>query len=215
MKINIGTRSILFGVHQLFLHPIFVAIAWKRLYGFPKDPRLWACFFLHDVGYLGRSNMDGQEGEAHVELGARIVGRLFDGSRFVQPWWARWFFGAAPTRWRRPSRYQFFGLRVDRSVNTWEDLSMFHSRFYARAHDRLPSRLCFADKLSFATTPRWLYLLLARASGELDEYMKAARSGKYAKEQQAADDPRDWYDNVKRFVERYCDEMSGGNKIGS
>ncbi|MCP5119864.1 MAG: hypothetical protein GY953_54390, partial [bacterium] len=40
------------------------------------DPRLWAAFFLHDIGYWGKPNMDGAEGETHVELGARILGRL-------------------------------------------------------------------------------------------------------------------------------------------
>jgi hypothetical protein len=35
-----------------------------------------------------------------------------------------------------------------------------------------PSRLCFADKLAFALTPRWLYLPFARATGELAEYLR-------------------------------------------
>ena len=62
---NIGTKSILFGVHQFAIHPWFVALAWWRLYGFPFDPRLWVAFFLHDLGYWGKPNMDGPEGETH------------------------------------------------------------------------------------------------------------------------------------------------------
>ena len=30
-----GTMSLLMGGHQFFIHPIFVAAAWIRLYGFP------------------------------------------------------------------------------------------------------------------------------------------------------------------------------------
>ena len=37
-------------VHALWLHPFFTAEAWRRLYGFPWDVRLWA-FFVHDLGY--------------------------------------------------------------------------------------------------------------------------------------------------------------------
>lgn len=70
---RIGTRSVLYGAHCFFIHPWFVAEAWRRLYGFPFDPRLWVAFFVHDIGYLGKPNMDGPEGETHVELGARIM----------------------------------------------------------------------------------------------------------------------------------------------
>jgi len=50
---------------------------WNRLFGFPRDPRLWFAFALHDIGYIGRGDMDGPEGEEHVVLGARIMGSLF------------------------------------------------------------------------------------------------------------------------------------------
>lgn len=68
-----GTRSVLFGAHQFLIHPLCLARAWWRLYGFPWDPRLWLCFFVHDIGYLGKPNIDGPEGETHPYLGARIV----------------------------------------------------------------------------------------------------------------------------------------------
>jgi hypothetical protein len=41
------------------------------------DPRLWAAFFLHDVGYIGKGNLDGAEGETHPELGGIIMAGLF------------------------------------------------------------------------------------------------------------------------------------------
>lgn len=75
---KIGTKSILFGYHAFWLHPFFVAEAWRRLYGFPLDPRLWAAFFLHDIGYLGKPNMDGTEGKAHPFAGAIIMHYAFD-----------------------------------------------------------------------------------------------------------------------------------------
>lgn len=75
---KIGTKSVLFGAHQFLIHPWFVAWGWWTLYGFPCDPRLWVAFFVHDLGYIGKPNMDGPEGEKHPELGARIMGELFD-----------------------------------------------------------------------------------------------------------------------------------------
>ena len=74
---KVGTKSVLFGAHQFLIHPLFVLWAWYRLFGFPWDPRLWFAFVLHDIGYLGKPNMDGPEGERHVELGAVLMMRLF------------------------------------------------------------------------------------------------------------------------------------------
>lgn len=74
---NIGTKSILFGAHQFFIHPWFVAWAWWQLYGIPADFRLWIAFFVHDLGYWGKPNMDGPEGETHVEWAADLMGKLF------------------------------------------------------------------------------------------------------------------------------------------
>lgn len=101
---NIGTRSVLFGYHQFLLHPLFVALAWYRLHGFRAvkigvhvrvtnaerdewlredvrtslfDPRLWLAFFLHDLGYWGKPNMDGVEGEQHPFFAYRVMDRIF------------------------------------------------------------------------------------------------------------------------------------------
>jgi hypothetical protein len=76
--VTVGTKSVLFGAHCFLIHPLFVAAAWSKLYGFPWDLRLWAAFFLHDLGYVGKPDMDGPEGERHVEWGARVMHRLFD-----------------------------------------------------------------------------------------------------------------------------------------
>jgi len=41
--------------------------------------------FLHDLGYFFCNDVEGEEGEEHVQLGARIMGLLF-GS-----WWADFY----------------------------------------------------------------------------------------------------------------------------
>lgn len=74
---NVGTKSVLFGAHQFILHPVLLFCAWWRLFGFPADPRLWVAFVVHDLGYIGKPNMDGPEGETHVEWGANLMRRLF------------------------------------------------------------------------------------------------------------------------------------------
>lgn len=74
---KIGTKSLLFGNHQFLVHPIFVALSWWFLFGFPRDIRLWIAFLVHDWGYWGKLTMDGADGDNHPELGARIMARLF------------------------------------------------------------------------------------------------------------------------------------------
>jgi hypothetical protein len=134
---TVGTKSVIAGAHCFLLHPFLVAWGWTRLFGFPWDPRLWAAFALHDIGYVGRPDMDGPSGEEHVVLGAKIMGALF---------------GAA-----------------------WEDECLRHSRYWSRRMGLPISRLCLADKLAFALAPAWLYLPMARWTGELREYMMCSR----------------------------------------
>src|SRR4051812_14945623 len=155
----VGPRSVLWGAHCFFIHPWFVAAAWWRLYGAPRDPRLWLAFLVHDWGYWGKRNMDGPEGERHVELGARIMTTLFD-----WPWLPKslWPF-AAVKKW--------VVVNYDRGdlwwAGPWGQFCLFHSRFYAKRASQPVSRLCMADKLAIALTPAWLYLPVARLSGEL------------------------------------------------
>lgn len=73
---KIGTKSLLFGVHQFVWHPITVLLAWWKLYGRPSWREI-ICIVVHDWGYWGSPNMDGIEGEQHPERGALIVWNLF------------------------------------------------------------------------------------------------------------------------------------------
>jgi hypothetical protein len=170
---RVGTKSILFGVHNFVIHTAFLAAAWRRLYGFPRDPRLWLAFLLHDAGYFGKRSMEGREGETHVELGARIMG---------------WLFGAE-----------------------WAEFCRRHSRYYVRSRGLRISRLCVADKLAFALTPSWLYLPLARASGELWEYIERSKDRQAGSEyftpaewsQVNSQDPREWLKGLQSFTYRW------------
>lgn len=73
---KIGTKSLLFGVHQFAWHPMTVLIAWIKLYGWPNWKEL-ICIIIHDWGYWSAPNMDGIEGERHPDVGARIAQVLF------------------------------------------------------------------------------------------------------------------------------------------
>lgn len=169
---KIGTKSVLYGAHCFFLHPWFVAAAWWKLYGFPTDPRIWIAFFVHDLGYLGKPNMDGAEGERHVELGAKIMSSLFG--------------------WR------------------WGEFSLYHSRYYAKKENHAVSKLCFADKLSFALTPRWLYLPAVTATGEISEYLKNAQKADSGHWKPTGYDKNLWHSQLCEYMKKWVEEHKNG-----
>lgn len=187
---TIGTKSVLFGAHCFLLHPWFVALAWWKLYDFPFDPRLWVAFFVHDLGYIGKPNMDGPEGETHPCLGAKIMGRLFD--RRVRANHRRYI-------WEYPE-------------GGWFMFTLLHSRYFAKSLGLQPSRLCPADKLAIALTPAWLYLPMVRATGEIHEYMAHAKHRSQGNEALSADERRrvlsssqsDWYSGVQDYCRRWA-----------
>lgn len=74
----------------------------------------------------------------------------------------------------------------------WADECLRHSRYWSRRMGMPVSRLCLADKLAFALAPAWLYLPMARWTGELQEYMERSR------ERQAGDG--DFTDEEARLV---------------
>lgn len=178
---KVGTKSLLFGAHQFILHPIFVFIAWWRLYGFPKDPRLWVAFLVHDWGYWGKPNMDGKEGETHVELGAKIMHWLFD------------------------KKHKTINVGRNQTIMTggtytWYNFTLYHSRFYAKKNNHPISKLCVADKLAFTIPPKWLYLLFVTWSGEIYEYMHKGRADKYYHSKTG------WYDIVYQYMIDWVEE---------
>lgn len=95
MKLPIGSRSLLFGAHQFALHPLFVALAWRKLYGgWPRRWAEWVAIVCHDWGYWGLGDMDGAEGERHPRGGADLAHRLCDRGGSTR-WWQ---FAAGHTR---------------------------------------------------------------------------------------------------------------------
>jgi hypothetical protein len=193
-RLPVGTKSILFGVHQVFIHPWFVAAAWYKLYGRPLDLRLWAAFFVHDIGYWGKHDMDGAEGETHVELGAKIMAWLFDWPVLgIDPFML--MHGS-----KLPAGYKFFGLKIDRSVHTWHDFSLYHSRFYSTNAGVRHSRLCVADKLAFTLYPCWLYLLLANMSGEINDYMNPETEKYRSFLLEGVSSQEQWFYKLKQFI---------------
>lgn len=153
---KIGTKSLLFGVHQIFLHPLFVLWGWKKLYGWPNWREL-VCIIIHDWGYWGCADMDGKEGERHPVWAALWAGGNLNGWYGVEP--------------RRDALKKGF-LKQN---NYYNELCLFHSRFLAKKLNIVPSKLCWADKLGSALYPPWLWVLLGTLTGEIKEYMESPK----------------------------------------
>ena len=209
---RVGTKSILFGAHAFWFHPFAVALAWWELYRWAPaieggrwpaviDPRAWVVFFLHDIGYLGLSNMDGDEGEAHPEASAIILSILFDG----RLGWRLW-------RRRRMILKQFTGpvTALHLFLGPWGLFSLLHSRHYARDAKRNPSRLCAADKLALMYTPWWLYIPGTTLSGEIVEYMNHARELGH-QVGIAYHTKRDWYETMRAYCARWARRHADGS----
>lgn len=186
---KVGTKSLLFGVHQFLYHPWTVARAWRRLY------RRWPtfeeaiCIFCHDLGYGGKPNMDGPEGRSHPELGADIAAELV-------------------YLWRELRGHP---EEVCDSGYLWAwHLTINHSTHSANARGQHTSMLYLADKASILCEYRWFYLLRARLSGELTEYIA---NSPIEAEITCVNQPRCWFryysDRVRQQVFRH--EVSAFN----
>jgi len=165
---RVGTKSLLWGVHAFWLHPIYVGRAWRAL--FVKWPTFnqWVCIAAHDIGYWGCKNLDGPEGKLHPEAGARIASWLiYRIERYV-----------------RSNLQAFF---IARDAYTF---AACHSSSYAAQIGLAPSPLYYADKASVLYEARWLYLLRAKASGEIWEYIQVALASKV------------WSDEFREYFER-------------
>lgn len=157
---KIGTRTLLFGVHQFLWHPFSVWRAWCWLYG--RRPNWWQtiAIFLHDAGYIGMPNLDGAEGRLHPKRGAEwsahVVSKLACGDALLS---------------------SLYGISA-------YELAIGHSRELSRQRQKIPSQLCWADKACVLFDPPWFYLLRARLAGELTEFKKNAEPqlGKVADE---------------------------------
>jgi hypothetical protein len=152
---RVGTKSLLFGVHAFWWHPLVVTLAWIRLYRkLPNLHELVAIIF-HDVGYWGCRDMDGDCGIIHPIRGARLVVKISRGLNFL---------------------FRPLGFRPS-CLQGQQELCWGHSSAFARELGMPVSKLCAPDKLSVLFEPWWFYSLRARLSGELDEYVKNGPPG--------------------------------------
>lgn len=147
----VGTKSLLFGVHQFLWHPWTVARAWRHIYGRWPNIDEAICIFVHDWGYWGCANMDGEQGKRHPEAGAAWA--------FILVFFRHWLCFRSN---------EVAGEYADLA----ESLTLFHSSHYANRHREPPSPLYLPDKVSILFEPRWWYLLRARLSGEVYEYVE-------------------------------------------
>lgn len=209
---KVGTKSVLYGAHCFFIHPLWVLLAWCKLYGFPTDIRLWIAFFIHDLGYIGKPNMDGLEGESHVIWAARMMSYWFDQREIIE------FSGGNNVLiigWSDKKGYHTF------PAGTWGQLCLFHSRFWAKRYHHPFSRLCVADKLALGLEPWWWYIPRAWLSGEIWEYFEArqGRNGSkykgepnsvFVNEQLNKGTFKGWYLGVSAYCREWAYAHQGG-----
>lgn len=175
---QVGTKSVLFGVHQFLWHPITVLLAWRKLYReWPHWPELIA-IFLHDApGYWGKPNMDGPEGKQHPYAGALLTARLV--VLLKHGYWLK----GVPEQ------------GCEGYLIYWR--TACHSRDVARRHNKPPTMLSHADKASILFDPAWWYIFRARLSGEIREYK--ARDIEAGRIHVDATD-REWYSYYRNKV---------------
>lgn len=215
---KVGTRSVLIGAHCFFLHPLFVALGWWKLYRWAPafegdrwpallDPRWWLCAILHDVGYLGKAEMDDFEGECHPFAGAFLVSRLLR---------SRQRLGIARLTYI-PAYGQAGGpLYGGDWLCRWGLLALTHSRHLTKALNGFPStaslrpsRLCFADKLVPSVEPWFIYLPRVMLTGEIEQYLAEARDHGH-KVGIRSDSRRAWYRSMADYMARWVEEHRDG-----
>lgn len=164
---KIGTKSVLFGVHQFLWHPWTVGLAWRQIYD--RWPRWWewVAIAVHDLGYWGCPDIDGELGQAHPVKGAKLA-----------EWLTRWIAATLLTL-RHPIRMALddgFKMQawmlISDTAQSAHDLAIGHSRFYAKKSGFPLSDLFRADKLCVRFEPTWFYIARATASGEIWEFIE-------------------------------------------
>lgn len=73
----LGTKTLLFGVHQALIHPFLVFISWLCLYRHLPTWRECICIFIHDWGYWGMKSLKCSTGDTHPEYGAKLAEKWF------------------------------------------------------------------------------------------------------------------------------------------
>lgn len=84
---TLGTKTLLFGVHQVVIHTVLVTWAWVKLYGSRPSWREFFCICIHDIGYWGKPSLKCADGDRHPEFGARVAGKI------LGPEWSNFILG--------------------------------------------------------------------------------------------------------------------------
>ncbi len=148
---NVGTKSVLWGVHCFAIHPIVVALAWRKYHGkWPQHLTEWVAIVCHDLGYWGCPEIDGPCGKQHPWRSAHIAEKVM--------------------------KHVFRRGKAEQIATVMHVLG--HSRSFCKEFGFAMSPLCAPDKLSVLFEPSWFYFLRAKLSGELPEFVaNAARFG--------------------------------------
>lgn len=80
-------------------------------------------------------------------------------------------------------------------------LCLFHSISFSKLHNQKPSPLYLPDKISILVEPKNLYLLRARLSGELREYVL-----RESVKQNISMTETQWYDRYRAGVQQKFDD---------
>lgn len=75
---TLGTKSLLFGVHQFLFHPLFVLWGWRIYHRRWPNWRELVCIVIHDWGYWGCKTMDGKDGKRHPIWAAEWASKHLD-----------------------------------------------------------------------------------------------------------------------------------------
>ncbi|RLC88840.1 MAG: hypothetical protein DRJ03_00965 [Chloroflexi bacterium] len=133
-----GTKSMLFGIHQFIIHPLFVTLAWKKRY--KRWPYMWEliCIVLHDIGHWQTDYLiNYTEKQRHWIKGAETAYLLFGlkGFRLVAghypeysgvresmlAWPDRYAHVIAPLLWTRWTRF-VEDLGIDQTPAQWREM---------------------------------------------------------------------------------------------
>jgi len=148
---KVGTKSVLWGVHAFWWHPLTVLVAWRKLYG--SYPNWWetVAIILHDTpGYFGCAEMDGPEGELHPERGARwtrAVVKFFGGPADEAYYLARYH-----------SRFYAFKCGAAPSKLAWADKLCVHydPKFFYLLRAKLSGEIAEYRRNAAECVPLWL-----------------------------------------------------------
>lgn len=106
-----------------------------------------------------------------------------------------------------------FGAKIIKILfgKNWGDFCLYHSRYYAKKYNVKPSKLCFADKLSFVYTPRWIYLPMVTLTGEIKEYLQMGQNSDSKHWKPTNFDKNKWHAQLKQYFIDWVAEHKNGN----